>query len=41
MKGDNRKSYNDWIRKVMARQTRERRHEKKDSEVTDFFNSFV
>src|SRR6218665_1257222 len=29
MKGGNRKSYNDWIRKVMARQTREHKHEKR------------
>src|SRR6218665_3081851 len=29
MKGGNRKSYNDWIRKVMARQKREHRHKKR------------
>src|SRR6218665_2210601 len=29
MKGGDRKSYNDWIRKVMARQTREHRHQKR------------
>src|SRR6218665_781332 len=29
MKGGNRKSYNDWTRKVMARQTREHRHKKR------------
>ena len=27
-KGGDRKRYNDWIRKVMARQTREHRHKK-------------
>ena len=40
MKGD-RKSYNDWTRRVMMRQTHEHRNEKKDSEVTDFPDSFV
>src|SRR6218665_2983511 len=29
MKGGDRKSYNDWIRKVMARQTREHKHKKR------------
>ena len=41
LKTGNRKSYNDWTRKNMARQTREHRHEKKDSEITDFPDSFV
>ena len=38
-KGGNRKSYSDWIRKVMARQTREHKHEKMDSK--DFPDSSV
>src|SRR6218665_2861046 len=29
MKGGDRKSYNDWVRKVMARQTHEHRHKKR------------
>src|SRR6218665_3347897 len=29
MKGGDRKGYNDWIRKVMARQTLEHRHKKR------------
>src|SRR6218665_2147472 len=29
MKGGDRKRYNDWIRKVMARQTREHKHQKR------------
>ena len=41
MKGGNRKSYNDWLRKVMARQTREHKHEKEDSKDTDFPDSSV
>ena len=39
-KGGDRKSYNDRTRIVIARQTRKHRP-KKDSDVTDFPNSFV
>ena len=41
MKYGDRISYNYWTRKDMTRQEHEHRHEKKDSEVTDFPDSSV
>jgi len=35
-----RKRYNDWTKKVMARQTWEQGRDKKNIEVTDFPDSF-